>query len=310
MGQITMALPPPLLWQQFETLTKDVAEHAFTNIGGFQNYGTQGSAQNGVDVFGDHNSKITGIQCKRLGKFNAQGQMLPGGLKIKHLNTEISLAEKFSSPLSHYIIATTDGRTTSLQDEALKINEKRKSLGKFTFQIWFWEDYLSYLHKYSPLLNWYYENILEQKGVYSTDHQILYLLHMAFSRPAFNTKLTAEESGNGLFVALKDTETAINTGQLKDRLDGSLIRIAPGGVGFLLNTDWRKKIEEALNLVKNARSEYKKAKDVGSISESTHRVFIRDFDVAIKIDDSRRKAIELVNEVLVSASLPQINSSL
>ena len=312
MGKIAMALPPPRLWQQFEELTKDAVQHIYNDRTATA-YGNQGAPQHGVDVYArqDERGKRIAVQCKRLGKTDTQGRMLPGGLKPGHLATEIVKAKKFPNGLDHFILATTDTRRVAIQNEERRLNDEQIAAGSFTIQVWFWDDYLSFLHKYAPLLQWYYEHILELKGVYSADHQILYLFHMAFSRPAFTTKLASEESGSGLFDALQDTETAINVGQLKDRLTKGLLRVAPGGAGMLTKVSWQAEIAKALLKVQEARALYKKARDVDkAIIENPRGVGVTDWNVAQRLDDLRGDAIRILNKVLFESGLPEIVSPL
>jgi hypothetical protein len=236
--------------------------------------------------------------------------MLPGGLRKGQLSSEIQNARSFSPDLEHYIIATTDTRGVAIQDEERKLNEAQIKAGSFTFQVWFWDDFLSYLHKYAPLLQWYYDRILQLKGVYSVDHQILYLFHMALSRPAFSTELANEESGAGLFEALKDTETALNTGQLTDRHTKGLLRAAPGGVGMLANQGWRDEVMKVVRFIQKARAAYKSARDNAKLIEYPDRVSVLDWNVAQELDRLRGDAIRSLNPVLRDAGLPEVVSSL
>jgi hypothetical protein len=307
MGQIAMVLPPPSLWQQFEELTTDVVRYIYNDKAATR-YGNQGAPQHGVDVYGRENpgGRRIAVQCKRLGKIDAQGRMLPGGLQPKDLVTEIAKAKSFPGGFDHYILATTDLRQVAIQDEERRVSEAES----FTFQVWFWDDYLGYLHRYAPLLNWYYEHVLELKGVYNADHQILYLLHMAFSRPAFTTRLSGEESGSGLFQALQDTETAINLGQLKDRKTKGLLRVAPGGVGMLSNPLWQTEIAAVLKKVQTARRAYKQGVEDEKIIEYPKRVGVADWQVGQNIDTLRGDAIRILNGVLRNAGLPEVVSPL
>ena len=306
-----MALPPPKLWEEFEELTRDVVRYAF-NDPSATNYGNQGAPQKGVDVYGRENQRgrQIGVQCKRSGKPDATGRVLVGGLKVAQLSAEINKATAFSPALEHYILATTDTRRVAIQDEERRLNEAQLKAGSFTFQVWFWDDFLGYLHKYAPLLQWYYDRILQLKGAYSVDHQVLYLFHMAFSRPAFSTGLAKEESGAGLFDALKDTVTALNTGQLKDRETSGLLRAAPGGVGMLSNPRWRSEIGRVVELVKLARAEYKVARDDKKLIEYPDRVSVIHGSVAKNLDRLRGDAIRVLNGVLQDAGLPEVVSSL
>lgn len=306
-----MVLPPPRLWQEFEELTKDVARFRF-NDPGAKNYGNQGSTQNGVDVYCCENGSghLIGIQCKRRGTFDSNGRALPGGLKVTDLETAINEVRSFSQPLNRFILATTDSRRTEIQDEELRLNARQKQSGSFAFEVMFWEDYLSDLHRHGELLQWYYQHILELKGVYSPDHQILYLFHMAFSRPAFTTPFLNEESGPHLEAALRDTVTALNIGQLRDRETKSLIRSAPGGVALISESTWKSAAEVALGFVIEAKSKYKAFKDAGDLIEvSTGVKALKPF-VACELDQLRGNAIRSLNVALKAAGLPEVTSPL
>jgi len=306
-----MALPPPRLWQEFEELTRDVARFRFNDLGA-KNYGNQGSTQNGVDVYCREPSggDLIGIQCKRRGTFDSQGRALPGGLKVSDLAPAIIDAKSFSQPLQRFIIATTDSRTTEIQDEEIRLNALQTQSGGFTFEVMFWEDYLSELHRYGELLKWYYQHILELKGVYSPDHQILYLFHVAFSRPGFTTPFLNEDSGPHLVDALRDTETALNTGQLNDRESKGLIRSAPGGVTLIADPTWRTAAEDALKFVREARSKYKSYKDAGDLIEVSTGVKALKPSVACELDRLRGDAIRSLNTALNAADLPEVISPL
>lgn len=311
MGQIAMALPPTLIWQQFETLTKDVVAIHYNDPDAHA-YGNPGSAQNGVDVYCNENSngRLIGVQCKRLGKTDSNGQVLAGGLKMKHIDEEIKKAESFKQPLDHYVLATTDSRRTELQDYAIEINVQRKSAGKFTFDIWFWEDYLGHLHQQSNLLEWYYSNVLQLKGVYSFEHQILYLIQMAFSRPAFTTPIHREGGNSELIDALKDTEKALNTGQLKDRETKGVLRVAPGGFGMINTPAWHNGLVKVHKYVKEARAAYNKAKKSGKLAELPDQLVIHDPAIATHLDNLRGDAVRELNNVLKDAGLNEIQSPL
>lgn len=303
-----MALPPPRLWQQFEELTADVAKLVFNDSAG-KGYGNPGAPQNGVDVYARKGGTgpLVGIQCKRLGRTDNQGRALSGGLKIQHLAAEISKAKTFTPSLGHFILATTDSRQVAIQKEEIRLCGELIGLGLFKFEVWFWEDYLAFLHRYPTLLQWYYSEVLKLNGVYNIDHQILYLIHMAFSRPAFTTPLSQEESGLGLFEALKDTETALNTGQLRDRESSSLMRAAPGGISLLSNSYWQSELRQVLRLIREARKCYKDAKDNEQIVEKQHGISAHP-DVALELDRIRQDATQLLNQVLKQADLPEVES--
>lgn len=310
-NQITMALPPPMLWQDFEQLTLDMAQFIYKTQHAHK-YGNPGSTQNGVDVFcrsGQGNLKV-GIQCKRAGRTDAQGRTKPGGLKVADLAMEAALAEGYANGLDHYIIATTLSRKTTIQDEAERLSDLYQMRGLFSVQVWFWEDYIAALHRSAEMLEYYYSNVLQLKGMYSPDHQILHLFHMAFSRPAFNVRLSDEDTGTGLKEALQDTEKALNIGHLQDRTTKQLLHVAPGGLSMLANSVWQSHAREALNYVKQARSELKKAIDDERLVITPHRIIVMDGMVAALLDDLRKRAVTAINRALADAQLPEVESDL
>src|SRR5262245_42764726 len=64
MNQLKIYLPPPTNWQDFQSLVKDIAESRY-DPSTVVEYGRQGQAQNGVDVYAeDRFGKKIGIQCK------------------------------------------------------------------------------------------------------------------------------------------------------------------------------------------------------------------------------------------------------
>jgi hypothetical protein len=81
----------------------------------------------------------------------------------------------------------TDSGKVAIQDEERRLKDEQLKAETFTFQVWFWDDFLGYLHPYAALLKWYYEHVLELGGIYSVDHKILYLLHMAFVPGIYDT---------------------------------------------------------------------------------------------------------------------------
>ena len=306
-----IALPPPLLWQQFESLTRDTASIIYDDPNATA-FGNQGAAQNGVDVYCEERSsnRLIGIQCKRLGKLDANGNALAGGLKVKHLTTEINNAEAFTPALDHYVIATTDARRTAIQRRALEISRQRKQAGKFTVGVMFWEDFLGHLHNHATLMQWYYTNILNLSGLYNLDNQILSLCQTAFSRPAFSTKLDDEEGITDLLDALKDTKKALNTGRLQDREAKHLLRVAPGGIGLISDHSWVQSLQDVVALVSEAEKECRKAFSADKFVQLSKRIEVRDTSVAKKIDKLRGDAVRELNKVLAAAGLNEVETNL
>jgi energy-coupling factor transporter ATP-binding protein EcfA2 len=128
----TSVLPKPKSWDEFEDIVWDIYKREWRDPHA-QRYGRSGQRQNGVDIYGQQNGSgsYIAVQCKRYedGKLNHRG-----------IEDEISKAERFSSAISEYIIATTESRDTKIQDSIQCLNEQRKSEGKFSIHVVFWDD--------------------------------------------------------------------------------------------------------------------------------------------------------------------------
>ena len=128
----TSDLPKPKSWDEFEDIIWEIYKRKWHDNHA-QKYGRSGQEQNGIDIYGRQNSsgKYIGVQCKRYED---------NKLNQKIIKEEIVKAERFSSPLNEYIIATTASRDTKLQDLVRSLNEERESENKFPVYIVFWED--------------------------------------------------------------------------------------------------------------------------------------------------------------------------
>ena len=128
----TSNLPKPKSWDEFEDITWEIYKRKWHDNHA-EKYGRSGQAQNGIDIYGQEKSsdKYIGVQCKRYED---------NKLNQKIIKEEIVKAERFSSPLNEYIIATTALRDTKLQDFVRSLNEKRRLENKFPVYIVFWED--------------------------------------------------------------------------------------------------------------------------------------------------------------------------
>ena len=131
----TSNLPKPKSWDEFEDITWEIYKRKWHDNHA-EKYGRSGQAQNGIDIYGQEKSsdKYIGVQCKRYED---------NKLNQKIIKEEIVKAERFSSPLNEYIIATTALRDTKLQDFVRSLNEKRRLENKFPVYIVFWEDICS-----------------------------------------------------------------------------------------------------------------------------------------------------------------------
>lgn len=231
MSSITQYFQPPLYWQQFEDLTAGVFSAVYRDPKPTK-FGRPGQAQNGVDVYGHEygNGQLIGIQCKRMDELDANNQPQPGGaITRKLLDREIAEARGgFPRPLDTWILATTAKRDAAIQSYALQLDRKSRASGSFGIQLWFWDDFITDLNRHHDLQEWYYKQVIQVRSSEDQDKIILELLGEAFARAAFRTPLH-QETPRDFIQALKDTQHAINTGELKDRETHRVIRKAIGG---------------------------------------------------------------------------------
>ncbi len=131
----TSDLPKPKSWDEFEDIVWEVYTRKWQDSH-TQRYGRSGQAQNGVDIYGQQNSSknYIAIQCKRYGEKK---------LNVQRIVAELEKADSFPSPISEYLVATTESRDTKIQDFIRILNDERKSENKFTVHVVFWEDLCS-----------------------------------------------------------------------------------------------------------------------------------------------------------------------
>lgn len=230
MSTVTQYFQPPLYWQQFEDLTAGVFGAVYKDPRPTK-FGRPGQAQDGVDVFGREsgNGQLVGIQCKRMNELDENNHPVPGGaITKKLLDAEIKEARGFSPKLDTWVLATTAKRDAAIQRYALNLDKHSRESNSFGIQIWFWDDFITDLNRHYDLQHWYYEKVIQVRSSEDQDKIILELLGEAFARAAFRTPLHLEMPSEFL-QALKDTQHAINTGELKDRETRRVIRKAVGG---------------------------------------------------------------------------------
>jgi hypothetical protein len=114
MNQLQVFLPPSSNWQDFQDLIVEVARVRFLDSS-VQEYGRQGQAQKGIDVYAqDYLNKHIGLQCKETKKES---------LTTTVIDKESVKAQQFSPALDLLIIATTARIDTKLQDHVIKLKE-------------------------------------------------------------------------------------------------------------------------------------------------------------------------------------------
>lgn len=131
----TSDLPKPKSWDEFEDIVWEVHTRKWQDPH-TQRYGRSGQAQNGVDIYGQQNSSknYIAIQCKRYGEKK---------LNVQRIAAEVEKVDSFPSPISEYLIVTTESRDTKIQDFIRILNDERKSENNFTVNVVFWEDLCS-----------------------------------------------------------------------------------------------------------------------------------------------------------------------
>lgn len=230
MSTITQAFQPPLYWQQFEDLTEGVFRVLYDDRRPTK-FARVGQPQQGVDVYGRENGtgRLIDIQCKRMDELDEHNQPRPGGAVTKKIiKAELDKANGFKPALHTWVLATTAKRDANIQRYVLDLDEEARANGSMRIQVWFWDDFVTDLNRNHDLQKWYYQQVIQ---VHSSDDQdaiILELVGEAFARAAFRVPLHQETPADFL-QALKDTQHAINTGELKDRETRRVIRKTIGG---------------------------------------------------------------------------------
>jgi hypothetical protein len=159
-----MQIPPPLNWQDFETLCCDLWRRIWKDQL-TQKHGRQGQPQQGVDIFGKPNGgeKWAGAQCK--GKDNYSEK----SLSETELNAEVAKARNFYPTLSEFVIATTTPRDANLQELARKITTDQLKQGLFSVTIYFWDDIKDRLGEFPDVIGIHYPQLLNSEAIKDID---------------------------------------------------------------------------------------------------------------------------------------------
>lgn len=228
MSRVTQYFQPPLYWQQFEDLTTGIFRYTYDDPTPHK-IGRPGQSQFGVDVYGRFRNEKIGVQCKRMDELDENNQPIPGGIISRSfIEDAIKEAKTFPNHLDVWILATTAKRDAKIQFYAMQLDEASRKQGSFGIQLWFWDDYITDLNRHHDLQKWYYDQVIQVQSPNDQDKLILEMLKEAFARAAFRSPLHQEAPAE-FIDALKDTQCAINTGQLKDRETRRVIRQTVGG---------------------------------------------------------------------------------
>lgn len=204
MNQLQIFLPPPSNWQDFQALILEVARVRFVDSS-VQEYGRQGQAQKGIDVYAqDYLDKHIGLQCK---------ETKTASLTTTIIDKEIIKAQQFSPALDLLIIATTARIDTKLQDHIIKLNAD-KTL-PFSLQIWFWDDINRDINRFQSVMASSYETFRNHFGKSELQNHLA-AVRVAFDRPAFTEDFLLERSYHDFESALISIKAFLKVGVLHD----------------------------------------------------------------------------------------------
>lgn len=152
--------------------------------------------------------------------------------------------------------------------------------------------------------------------IWTADVALVEFYAQCIDRPAFRTWFHQELSFSDFDQALEDTTLALNTGYWRTR-DGTVIRCAAGKTQ-VVNPDWRRKLDEAVAAIDEARRVLKQALGLQEMLMNAghrfHRGMFDEFDsflrndrgLGAEIDRLRQVALDCLNEVLLDAGRGQL----
>lgn len=210
---IYLNFPPPSNWQDFQTLTARLVEQTCepTTV---REYGRQGQRQDGVDVYGEMSGELQlGVQCKEI-KSGSK-------LSLNMIKAEADKARAFKPDLDFFVIATTLVEDTALHKAVTTLNQSK--IYPFKISYWSWNHFNDKLNRSSQLMAESYKNYAKS---FDVNEQLLELEAIAdgFSRPAFIDDFLYELNSLYFIEALGETRLFLQTGLLKDRITGELLR--------------------------------------------------------------------------------------
>ncbi|MBH3344151.1 hypothetical protein I5O09_10375 [Pseudomonas parafulva] len=281
---IYLNFPPPANWQDFQTLTLRLVEQMCESTT-VREYGRQGQRQDGIDVYGEMPGELhLGVQCK---------QMKPGKkLTLQLIQAEANAALSFQPGLDVFVIATTLAEDTALHKAVTILNASNNYSFKISY--WSWNYFNDKLNRSSKLMEESYRNYAKSFDV--SEHLLeLEALCEAFSRPAFIDDFHHELSTGDFIHALGDTTLFLQTGLLRDRLTGELLRGAYP-ISMLPAGESKKLRKRLLDDVNELRKRAIKDNSIGQLNRSK----------AQEYNASRYALISEVNKALVTRGMPTI----
>jgi len=137
--------PPPDDANAFESLCLCLWKEVWNDPNAQKN-GRSGQPQAGVDVFGLHEGRQIGVQCKQ------KDGLLRSKLTVAELEHEVEEAKNFRPALSRFIVATTGPRDARVQERARLLTGEHKNKGLFSVDVWSWKDIWHELYQRPELL--------------------------------------------------------------------------------------------------------------------------------------------------------------
>jgi hypothetical protein len=279
-------MPPPLNWQDFQTLIQEIAKTKYSQDS-VQSYGRQGQAQWGVDVYAvNSRGENIGIQCKQTTNQITEGI----------ITNEANKAILFSPALSFFIIATTQRTDAKLQEVINIINQTYTY--NFKIQIWFGDDINRDINRSFSVMSSCYKEFQNQFGIRETQNH-LNILRLAFDRPLFKDNFLFERNYDDFEQALASTKQMLRTGFLFDRCSNSMIAncVPSDMIGDPEYKNFIVKIEKKVEQIYQKYLRDKK--------KFIQQPQLRE-DCAGKYNIERRELIQILNKMFESKGLPPI----
>jgi hypothetical protein len=152
-------------------------------------------------------------------------------------------------------------------------------------------------------------SVASTRAVQDEDTELIRFYSQCFDRPAFQDPFHEEGSMEAFDKAIEDTITAINTGCLRARDGGVLTQSR--GKSYISNKQWRKKMDEVVDLLRDIRCKYLRAIRKGQIHvgpeyEGRRFYHIRDHEIGRWMDSKRSDVIQLFSELCQEAGVPTL----
>jgi hypothetical protein len=279
-------LPPPSNWQDFQSLVKSIATSRF-DAATVVEYGRQGQAQDGVDVYAeDLFGKKIGIQCKET----------KGDLEEKVIRREADKARSFRTNLDLFIIATTAATDAKLQAAVIALNQSKSYA--FRIRVEFWNDLVDDINRYAGALNGCYQSYKDTFQQKDEDRHLA-CLRIAFDRPAFKDDFLHERNYDDFEEALVTTKRLFRTGFGMDRWSQiPVVQTVP--LEFLPEGKYRRSISKLEAKLEGLYRDYIADKQEIRLNHQYARERAGHYNIL------RRKLLTALNRQLTLAGLPEV----